>query len=66
MEPLHRAGTEIRDKAGALVATLTRDVYAHDNVHSSDFLMADGSYPAAGTLIPRAIADFMKPATETA
>lgn len=54
-----KAGTEIRDENGALVATIIRDVYIGDPIGSADLVLPDGSHPIPGDLMPKAVVDFM-------
>lgn len=53
------AGTQIRDDEGNLVATLTRDVFAHEIVSPEQFRLPDGSTPSKDAIMPRAVARFI-------
>lgn len=44
------AGTELRDEAGRLLATTTRDLRRSSN-RSEDFVLPDGQHPAPMSLI---------------
>jgi len=55
-----KAGTEIRDEKGDLVATITRDCETGEIVSPDMFRMADGSTPLRGQLMPKAVYDFIE------
>lgn len=57
---LAKAGTEIRDADGNLVATLTCDIVRGQSVSETQFHLADGTVPIRGELMPAAVARFVQ------
>lgn len=55
-EPRHKAGTEIRDDSGKLIARIVCDVYTGDVVKAEQFEYPDGSRPIVGDEMHPAIA----------
>ena len=53
MKPFIRAGTELRDEDGELLATLKRDVFTGDMVAKDQFDFALGHEPNGVALDPR-------------
>lgn len=60
MTVLVKAGTEIHDEYGNLVATVVYDLRKHDYVGSEQFKMADGHTPVEGEQMPKAVFDYLR------
>lgn len=56
---LVKAGTEIKDADGNLIATIVHDLNAGDHLMPEYIRMADGTTPVAGEPMPKAIWDYL-------
>jgi hypothetical protein len=54
-----KAGTEIKDRDGNLVATLTRDVHIGEIVAANMFILPNGEHPKSGEIMPPAVWEFV-------
>lgn len=55
-----KAGTEIRDGDGKLIATVVRDIHIGESLMATSFRLPDGNHPIGGTLIPTAVDEYLK------
>lgn len=55
-----RAGTEIRDGDGKLIATIVHDMHEGDLLLPEYVRMADGTMPVIGEQMPQVVWDFIR------
>lgn len=56
---LARAGEVIRDKDGAVFATVARDLHRGQTMHPNDLTFADGHVPVFGESLPESVLNFL-------
>jgi hypothetical protein len=59
MSVLVKAGTEIRDSDGVLVATIVHDLVAGDYLLPDYVRLADGRTPVEGEEMPKAVWEYL-------